>query len=159
MAEICVLTADARLYRILTLLVLECGHTVGDATPHLLITDKDTIPERLLPLPRIRIGEGDLPRPFSHAELKNRIRTALSGTALPLFTPTEKRLYDALLAASPAPVDRRTLSLLVFGTEEDGGRLNLYIHYLRKKIETDGKKRIFAAHGKGYYYDASHTRR
>ena len=36
--------------------------------------------------------------------------------------------------------------------EEDGGRLNLYICYLRKKIETDGKKRIFACRGKGYYY-------
>ena len=159
MAEICILTDDTRLHRMLTLLVSEYGHTVGDGAPHLLITDKEELPERLCALPRIRIGKGGLSRPFSHAELRTRIEDALRETAHPLLTPTEKRLYDALLSVSPAPLDRQTLLRIVFGTEEDDGRLNLYIHYLRKKIETDGQKRIFAARGKGYYYDASHTRR
>ena len=158
MAEICILTADTRLYRMLTLLVRECGHEVGEKAPQLVLTDKESLPERLLSLPAIRIGGDGLPRPFSHTELKDHIRAALADTVTPPpLTPTERRLYDALLAASPTPVDRRTLSRAVFGTEEDDGRLNLYIHYLRKKIEADGKKRIFAAHGKGYYYDASHT--
>lgn len=159
MAEIAILTDDTRLYRILTLLVLDCGHTVGATSPALVLTDMKDVPERLSSLPRLTVGEGGISRPFSHAEMCAHIKRIMAGGDVPLLTPTEQRLYDALLAASPSPVNRDTLSRLVFDTEEDGGRLNLYIHYLRKKIETDGVKRIFATRGKGYYYDASHTRR
>ena len=70
----------------------------------------------------------------------------------PALTPTERRLFEALREASSAPVSREELFRVAFGTEEDDGRLNLYICYLRKKIEADGKKRIFACRGKGYYY-------
>ena len=60
------------------------------------------------------------------------------------------RSYRALKEASPSFVSREALVRAVFDTDEDAGKLNLYIHYLRKKIETDGKKRIFACRGKGY---------
>lgn len=159
MAEIAILTNDVRLHRMLTLLVHDCGHTVGTAAPLLVLTDRREIPERFSSLPCLTIGEGGIPRPFSHKEMCTRIQRMTEASERPLLTPTEQRLYDVLLAASPHPVARDTLARLVFDTEEDGGRLNLYIHYLRKKIETDGKKRIFATRGKGYYYDASHTRR
>lgn len=157
MAEICILTDDERLYRLLSLLVAECGHTVGDSSPALLITDQKSLPSRHTRVARIEIGDAGIPRPFSHASMKAAILERLSDAPLPSLTPTEEKLYRALVAASPHPVGREMLSRLVFGTEEDGGRLNLYIHYLRKKIEADGQKRIFSAHGKGYYYDASHT--
>ena len=152
MARICILTTDARLRRMLTLLLEEAGHTVSEVAPVLLLTDGEDAPPQLACVKRLRIGEGVLARPFSHEVLLGQIARSLSATPLPALTPTERRLLDALTAASPTPVDRRTLSRLAFGTEEDGGRLNLYICYLRKKIETDGKKRIFACRGKGYYY-------
>jgi hypothetical protein len=151
-ARICILTEDARLRRMLALLVEEAGHTVSEDSPVLLLTDTDNLPPHLCNVKRLKIGEGALARPFSHEVLLGQLARSLSESPLPVLTPTERRLFDALMAASPAPVDRGTLARLAFGTEEDGGRLNLYICYLRKKIETDGKKRIFACRGKGYYY-------
>ncbi len=155
MAQICICTNDRRLQRMLSLLCAECGHTVGDTLPSLLITDEE-IPTRFASLPLLRIGKDGLARPFSHEAFKARLDALLSLDGTPILTPTERRLYDALREASPAPLDRATLSMAAFGTEEDDGRLNLYIHYLRKKIEADGKKRIFACRGKGYFYDALH---
>ena len=151
MAQIFVSTDDIRLYRLISLLCAECGHEVGDTAPSIAVTDALPLPARFSSLPVLLIGDGGLARPFSHKLLKERMEALLSDAPLPLLTPTEKRLYDALLAASPAPVSREALIRAAFGEERDEGKLNLYIHYLRKKIETDGKKRIFACRGKGYY--------
>ena len=150
MARILILTDDKRLYRHISLLLCEEGHTVVTDAPALVITDKKELPHRLSALPVLTVGDGGLPRPFTHTALKKRIEALLTQPSLPLFSPTEERLYRTLLEVSPDFVDRDTLVRAVFGDEEDGGRLNLYMHYLRKKIETDGKKRIFAHRGKGY---------
>lgn len=150
MAQILILTDDKRLFRMLSILIAEAGHTFDTAAPSLIITDKKDLPARLSTLPCLRIGEGGMPRPFSHALLKTRVEELLSQPALPPFSPTEERLFRALRDASPEFVSRDELVRAVFGEEEDGGRLNLYIHYLRKKIETDGKRKIFAHRGKGY---------
>lgn len=150
MAKILLLTDDKRLFRLLFLLVSEAGHTPAEDAPSLIITDKPELPKRYRSIPCLLIGEAGVPRPFSHACIKERIEALLSDPALPLFSPTEKKLYQALKDASPDFVSRDALVRAVFGEEEDGGRLNLYIHYLRKKIEADGKKRIFAHRGKGY---------
>ena len=158
MAQILLLTDDQRLYRLLSLLCAECGHEVGKDAPSLLITDKKDIPTHLRSLPCLLIGEGGLPRPFLHTAFKERLLSLLSEDTTPLLTPTEKRIYDALRAASPLVVSRETLSLLAFGNENENESLNLYVHYLRKKLETDGKKRIFAIRGKGYYYADHPTR-
>lgn len=152
MAKICVFTRDVRLRRMLTLLLEDAGHTVGEVMPTLLITDSETPPPALAGIRRLLIGEGGLTRPFSHAALLSAVAERLSDTPAPALTPTESRLLAALREASPAPVSREALSLTAFGTSEDDGRLNLYICYLRKKIEADGRKRIFACRGKGYYY-------
>ena len=152
MAQIAIKTDDCRLYRILLILIKECGHTVGDHAPALLITDQKEISRHLSSLPCLKIGDDGLPRPFLHTRLKEEIEKRLRPDTLPLLTPTEKRLFDALRAASPAPVARDVLEKAAFGDGCDDGMLNLYIHYLRKKLEADGKKRIFAARGKGYFY-------
>ena len=159
MAQICILTDDERLYRMLTLLSEESGHTVGTDAPVLLITDKESLPARLASLPRLIIGKDGLPRPFSHRRFRETLEELLSREALPPLTPTEERLYRVLRAASPHPVAREKLCRLVFGDGGDDTKLNLYIHYLRKKLEKDGVKRIFADRGKGYFYNASYTRR
>ena len=150
MAEILIITDDERLRRLLFLLCTEAGHTVGTHAPSLVIAEKGEIPLRYAHLPKLLIGEGGIPRPFSHADIKKEIEVLLSSDASPLFSPTEERLYRALKEASPNYVSREELMLRVFDEEADTGKLNLYVHYLRKKIETDGKKRIFARRGKGY---------
>ena len=153
MANICISVSDARLCRMLTILCREAGHTVGDTDAALLITDKKSTS----PLPTLYLGEGGLSLPFSIPEFHERLLGLLS-EGYAALTPTEKRLLDALRAASPSPVCRERLMLFAFDTEIVDGRLNLYIHYLRQKIEADGQKRIFACRGKGYYY-AENTRR
>ena len=150
MARIMVFTDDKRLFRLVSLLLTEEGHEVTVHAPSLVITDTRQLPTRLSALPCLYIGEEGLARPFSHAEFKEQVEALLSHSTHPLFSPTEERLYAVLKKASPDFVAREVLSRAAFGEEEDGGRLNLYIHYLRKKIETDGKKRIFAHRGKGY---------
>lgn len=150
MAEILILTEDPRLYRMLCLLCEEAGHTVGAAASSLVVTNQKEISSRFSSLPVLLIGETGLSRPFSHIEFKKRIEELLSEESLPVFTPTEEKLYRILKNASPDFVSRDTLMREVFEERTDTGKLNLYIHYLRKKIEMDGKKRIFASRGKGY---------
>ena len=158
MAQILILTDDERLYHLISLLCNECCHEVGSSAPSLLITDQTEIPHHLRALPCLFIGEGGLSRPFLHDDFKELLSSLLSADAPPLLTPTERRIFDALREASPETVSRERLSSLAFGEENEDGRLNLYIHYLRNKIELDGKKRIFAKRGKGYYY-VDHTTR
>ena len=158
MAQVFIFTSDARLYRILSLLIAECGHEVGENAPSLLITDTTDIPSHYASLPRLWIGEGGLPRPFLHKDFKETLAALLAEDAPPLLTPTERRLYEVLRAASPSVVPREVLSNALFGSEDEDGRLNLYIHYLRKKLEAQGQKRIFAKRGKGYYYADHPTR-
>jgi DNA-binding response OmpR family regulator len=125
-------------------LLLEKEHVLTCDDAELLVTDRATDTS----LPTLVIGSPALPRPFSHEALRAAVREALR---TPLLTPTETRLYEALRAASPAPVSREQLKRAAFVNGGDDRMLNLYIHYLREKLEQDGIRRIFASRGKGYY--------
>ena len=154
LAQIHISVENGRLFRMLTLLCLDAGHTVGEKDAHLLITDTPTDTH----LPVLLLGEGGLALPFSIPDFHARL-TLLLSAGYSALTPTERRLLDALRDADGAPVPREELMRRAFGTDAVDGRLNLYIHYLREKLETDGKKRIFACRGKGYYYHAENRRR
>ncbi len=63
----------------------------------------------------------------------------------------EHALLMALWEANGAFLTREELLTRVWSDEEtDLGVVNVYIHYLRKKIETDGRRYIYAARGRGY---------
>lgn len=65
------------------------------------------------------------------------------------LTPQEYALLSLLYKANGEAVSRPALQSAVFdGKTKDA--LNVYIHYLRKKLEKNGKKRIVALRGKGY---------
>ena len=67
------------------------------------------------------------------------------------LTAREYACFLCLFRAHGAPVTREELLAEVWGGEEtDPGIVNVYLHYLRKKIERDGKKRIYAIRGRGY---------
>ncbi len=62
--------------------------------------------------------------------------------------------HALLLALWEANGDYRTreelLSTVWHGENPDPGVVNVYIHYLRRKLERDGQRCIFAARGRGY---------
>lgn len=67
-----------------------------------------------------------------------------------LLTATERRLLSALIAADGAVVSREDLISAAFDGEVGAGALNVYIHYLRGKLEAGGRKVILSSSGRGY---------
>ena len=66
------------------------------------------------------------------------------------LSETEFRLYLCLYEAKGEPLTRETLHKAVWNGEGDDGIVNVYIHYLRSKLETAGTRLISAVRGKGY---------
>ncbi len=68
-----------------------------------------------------------------------------------MLSAKEHALLMALWDVRGTYVSREELLSRVWGDEEtDPGVVNVYIHYLRRKLETDGQKRILASRGRGY---------
>lgn len=69
----------------------------------------------------------------------------------PSLTKTEETLLSLLLEAKGEILTKEALAKALFPEAEDGkGSVTVYIHYLRKKLETDGKRLIISHRGKGY---------
>ncbi len=67
------------------------------------------------------------------------------------LTETEARLLAVLAGNEGAPVAREALERAVWGESCDTGRLEVYIHYLRNKLEGPaGRKLIHTVRGHGY---------
>ena len=73
----------------------------------------------------------------------------LAGREIPL-SDCEFRLFCLLYEANGAFLSREHLHLAVWNGEGDEGVVNVYIHYLRRKLETDGHTRLRSARGRGY---------
>lgn len=111
-----------------------------------LWADRPFRPTRLLALFGLvdEAGGQDLTLvPDRHAVMLGREEISLS--------VTEYALLAALDDAGGSYLTRETLLHTVWGDgEEDAGIVGVYIHYLRRKIEKDGVKRIFSSRGRGY---------
>ena len=80
----------------------------------------------------------------------NEQAVLLDGERIAL-TAREYACLACLWRAAGAPVSREQLLCEVWGGEEtDPGVVSVYLHYLRKKLERGGKKRIYAIRGRGY---------
>ena len=66
------------------------------------------------------------------------------------LTEAEGRLLRALLDARGAYVSRSELHRLVFGGEGNASVVGTYIHYLRNKLEQNGRRLIYSHRGGGY---------
>lgn len=162
MKTVCIITQDARLFRHISLCLPPFLSLSDDEKQSFLIIDTDSC---LLPpdngKPRLFIsrvprraekaGSFYLTRPFSQKSLVAAL-TALTEKDVPVLTPTEEKLFRLLREAQGAPVARSVLLREVWGEDGNDRLLNLYIHYLREKLEKDGTRRIFSARGKGYFY-------
>ena len=116
----------------------------------------------------VTIGEGgDIPLPFKHEDVLSafaRIKDQgsgklslsddgkhayLSGRAVAL-TKLEYKLLERLLSEEVGSyVSRDELLRSVWGGACDPGVVVVYMHYLRKKLETDGEKIIITKRKKG----------
>ena len=68
-----------------------------------------------------------------------------------LFTEREDALFRLLYEADGRPLGRDLLAATVFpDAAEPEKSLNVYIHYLRKKIERNGQRVILSHRGGGY---------
>lgn len=118
----------------------------------------------------IRIGEGEeLSLPVSLPRLARRLHAAKDRAGQRIFidtdsssavldgekirlTDTELRLLSALLKAD-GYVSRAGLLREVFCGAENGGLINVYIHYLREKLEVRGERIILSSRNLGYKID------
>ncbi|MBQ8911572.1 MAG: winged helix-turn-helix transcriptional regulator [Clostridia bacterium] len=137
----------------------------GEGT--IVISDLDSVPAAGIPneITLSRSAPATLARPFSFEELEQAIllqppkaprlvfgeqSAFLDGREL-FLSPLEDRLLR-LLASQRRPMDKRELSLALWGEERASNQINVYIRYLRKKTDLEGKERlIHTLQGKGFY--------
>lgn len=65
------------------------------------------------------------------------------------LTELEYALF-ALLFGRKSYVSREEILDTVWGNEADGGIINVYVHYLREKLEKNGEKVILSSRKEGY---------
>lgn len=177
MKEFLVVTEDERLGQLIRLLLKDEGRVsvkknISIGTDYdCIIADADTVED--CSLANLILSRGELKNsikiPFRHEELLEKIfkvsntgahslklakdgRVALVGEKKILLTEVEGRLLSALIDAGGF-ISREELLSLVWSGEADGGVVNVYIHYLREKLEKGGEKIILSSRKHGYKID------
>ncbi len=153
-------TADPYLYQKIR---LELGeeYLVVESGEELLIADLDTV---VCEGAGVTLGHGDgvdIPLPFRLGELKKRISrhtgrlvlaeggVLLDGKQIRL-TELEGRLLGAIYSRRGGYATREQLLSEVWGEGAEGGILNVYVHYLREKLERGGERVILSSRKEGY---------
>lgn len=123
----------------------------------------------------IYIGIGDLSYPLGHNALLraldgvNDVRTkrlslslddrcAYLGDESIRLTDAEARLLSELISADGGFVSRDTLRSRIWPDTDNDGVVNVYIHYLREKLEVHGEKIIISSRKEGYKIDERYGR-
>ena len=150
--------------------------TSADIPCDLVFEDMDTSSAGLVDSIKMsRHGECDLRIPFRHEDVLELVENAQSdnreslvlskdGRSVYLFgekiklTDVEFRLLEALVTAEGDFVSRETLLASIWGDGFDAGVVNVYIHYLRHKLERDGRKIILSSRKEGYGIDRKYRR-
>ncbi len=168
-----VLTKNQRLYNRIRLLLFRDYEVIMLSEYReglsLVLTDADTcdVPSEKSVIMSRETG-ADIALPLCHEELLTFIsglethnepirlspeeRTAyLDGEAIKL-TDLEYRLLGALIEAD-GYVSREALLSEIWGEGFDAGVVNVYIHYLRHKLEKNGRKIILSSRKLGYGID------
>lgn len=175
-----VITDDSNLYNKIRLLLLgEASVTLLNESFDVELYDlvfKDLRSDVTIDGECVEIGEGgDLPLPFRHEDILDAVSDAgnketgaltlsgdgkhvyLFGEAIKL-TDVEYRLLERLLDEDGF-VSREELLSSVWGDGFDQGVVNVYVCYLRRKLEKSGNKVIIASRGEGYKIDEKYRRK
>lgn len=175
-----VITGDANLYNKIRLLLRnEASVTLLNEGSDVELYDlvfKDLRSDVTLNTTCVEIGEGgDISLPFLHEEIidalagasdKDTSALTLSGDGKHVYlfgeaiklTDVEYRLLERLLDEDGF-VSREELLSSVWGDGFDGGVVNVYVCYLRRKLEKSGNKVIIASRGEGYKIDEKYRRK
>ena len=107
----------------------------------------------------------ELSLPFTEGRLLRAVSTDATAAPITLtnrcaylhgkeikLTEVEYSLLSLLLSRGGF-VSREELIRAVWGEGADGGVLNVYVHYLREKLEFFGEKIIISSRGLGYKID------
>ena len=167
--RIAVITENIILYQKIYLIIKNIAYVTNSIEgADIVIFDIDsriTLPaaDRLITVGRVG---ADLSRPFSEEALLSAISGFGSRAELSLgnrcaylrgreikLTEVEFDLLSRLVFAGGEFIPREKLLRDVWGDECEGGVLNVYIHYLREKLETEGEKIIFSSRKMGYKID------
>ena len=109
-------------------------------------------------------GGGDVSIPFRIGELsavfKNERQAFIEiltnqksvriGEKAVKLTELEYALFELLFTAGGKYVSREDILSSVWGGRAEAGIINVYVHYLREKLEADGKKIILSSRNYGY---------
>lgn len=169
---VAVITEDIFLYqKIFLILQPYATITRRREEAQLCLWDIDTVlpPEDKENIIFIGRDGADVQRPFTHEEL---IRLVSGDAALLTLgdkcaflrgrhirlTEVEFALLSAIFDKKGEFVSREELISAVWGPDFDGGVLNVYIHYLREKLECDGEKIIISSRKNGYKIDEKYIK-
>ncbi len=158
-----VLTRDAYLLQKIKLELdgaLEC---ITSGAADVVLADLDTadkIPAGAITMSRTQ--RADVALPFRLGDLRALLTpkeaetltlgdkcAVLDGRTVRL-TEVEFSLLRAIYSRGGGYVRREELLREVWGGNADGGVINVYVHYLREKLEVGGERVILASRGEGY---------
>ena len=175
MKSVAVLTSDIFLFKKIALSLDDCEVTlVGSewegTSADALFCDIDTYP--VCPDQAVKMSrraECDLPIPFSlgaprkflsrrEAALIPERRTVLLRGREIRLTELEYALFSLIVNAKGDAVSREEILKRVWRSDAADGIVNVYVHYLREKLESDGERVIGASRGRGYSLTAKYAK-
>lgn len=175
MRRISVLSDDIFLYQKIKLALLGRAEvTLGEAPSDIKIVDLDSGYEAMPGDITMSKRSGcDLPLPFPISALDRLISNngapmlaasdsekcaILRGEVIRL-TEVEYALFSSLMKRGGEFVSREDILDEVWGKGADSGIINVYIHYLREKLEKEGEKIIVSSRKMGYKIDEKYLGR
>lgn len=66
------------------------------------------------------------------------------------LTELEYALFELIVNAGDSCVSREEILESIWSSDTDGGVINVYVHYLREKLERRGERLITSYRGRGY---------
>lgn len=151
--------------------VVRISNTKEHTPGVLLLFDCDTLSKKEMPSDAVSMGRAEDCRikiPISFSELLGLTKPDDDSAALILsdkercailrgeqirLTEVEYTLLSSLIKRSGAFASREELLFEVWNGERDSGVVNVYIHYLREKLECGGEKIIISSRKHGYAVD------
>lgn len=127
---------------------------------------------RTLTVSRLEDVDADFHLPMRNAELSRLLRGEQTGTRLALsedkksayldgecirLTEIEATLLSLLIEARGEFVSHEDAVRQIWKGEASTSAVNVYIHYLREKLERTGERIILAKRGRGYALDKKYT--
>ena len=165
MKRVCVLTRNVMLflkikYELSGICEVYMSDNAESAADTVLIDADDSTFSSAVGIKMSRNG-GDITLPFRIGEIRELLSenggirissdgAVYVGTRAVRLTEVELALFEALYNRGGDYVMRDELVREVWGEGADAGILNVYIHYLRSKLEANGERVISCSRGKGY---------